>query len=217
MKTVDTSRKVSESATRTVQAAVEAVNKATRESAHDSVKTMQNGADHAKDAADGFTRTVGETAEAATAISSKVAEKSREVMLMAARAAAGVSGRVADISYGRSHDMLNSTVHALDVYRDASERSADRVHALFTSYLTMGRNLQQMQHAWLEIVDQSLQKASHRPQDLLRCKNLVEVAEVQRGLYLDTINQAVESGSRLLEMAGRMAHDAARPLQNTNR
>jgi hypothetical protein len=85
---------------------------------------------------------------------------------------------------------------------------------LFTSYLTFGRGLQQMQHAWLEIVDHSLEKASHKPQDLFRCKNLVELAEVQRGLYLDTVNHAVESGSRLLELAGRAAQDAARPLQN---
>jgi len=112
--------------------------------------------------------------------------------------------------------MLNSTVHALDVYRDATERSAERVHALFSSYVTLGRGLQQMQHAWLEMVDHSLQTASHKPQDLLRCKNLVELAEVQRGLYLDTINHAVESGSRLLEMAGRAAQDAARPLQNSH-
>jgi phosphoribosyl-ATP pyrophosphohydrolase len=215
-KTVDTSRKASESATRSGQAAVEAVGKATRDTVHETAKAAQNGADHAKETAQGISQTVAEAADAATAMSSKVGEKSREVMLMAARAAAGVSGRVADMSYGRSHDMLNSTVHALDVYRDATERSAERVHALFSSYVTLGRGLQQMQHAWLEMVDHSLQTASHKPQDLLRCKNLVELAEVQRGLYLDTINHAVESGSRLLEMAGRAAQDAARPLQNSH-
>ncbi len=213
-KTIDTSRKASESATRSGQATVEAVGRATRDTVHETAKAAQNGADHAREAAHGISETLSETADAATDMSKKVAENSREVMLMAARAAAGVSGRVADMSYGRSHDMLNSTVHALDVYRDASERSAERVHALFSSYLTLGRGLQQMQHAWLEMVDHSLQTASHKPQDLLRCKSLVELAEVQRGLYLDTISHAVESGSRLLEMAGRAAQDAARPLQN---
>jgi hypothetical protein len=37
---------------------------------------------------------------------------------------------------------------------------------------------------------------------------------VQRDLYLDTINHAVESGSRLLELASRAAQDAVRPLQH---
>jgi hypothetical protein len=213
-KTVDTNRKASESATRSGQAAVEALGKATKDTLHETEKAAHNGADHAKEAAASVSDTVVETAGAATAISSRVAEQSRDVLLTAARAAAGVSGRVADINYGRSHDMLNSAVHALDVYRDASERSAERVHALFSSYLTLGRGLQQISHAWLEIVDHSLQKASQKPQDLLRAKTLVEFAEVQRGLYLDTINHAVESGSRLLELAGRAAQDAARPLQN---
>ena len=65
----------------------------------------------------------------------------------------------------------------------------------------------------LEIVDQSLENAAHKPQDMLRAKSLVELAEVQRDLYLSTINHAVESGSRLLEMAGRTAQEAVRPLQ----
>jgi hypothetical protein len=160
---------------------------------------------------------VAETADAATAISSKVAEQSRAAIWTAARTAAGVSSRVADISFGRSHNLLNSTARALDVYRDASERSAERVHALFSSYMTLGRGLQQIQHAWLEIVDHSLENAAHKPQDLLRAKSVVELAEVQRDLYLSTINHAVESGSRLLELAARTAQEAVRPLQTHHR
>jgi hypothetical protein len=157
---------------------------------------------------------MAETADAATTISSKVAEQSREVMLMAARTAAGVSGRVADISFGRGHRLLSSTATAMDIYRDASERSAEHVQALFSSYMSLGRGLQQLQHAWLEVFDHSLERAAHKPQDLLRCKNLTELAEVQRDLYLDSITYAVESGSRLLELAGRAAQEAARPLHN---
>jgi hypothetical protein len=59
-----------------------------------------------------------------------------------------------------------------------------------------------------------MESAAHKPQDLLRCKNMVELAEVQRDLYLDAINHAFESTSRLLEMAGRTAQDAVRPLRS---
>src|SRR5664279_1690678 len=216
-KTADTNRKATESASRTGDATIETVGKATRDIADETVRAVHNGASHAKEAAHTVTDAVAETADAATTISSKVAEQSREVIMMAARTAAGVGSRVADISFGRSHNLLNSTVQALDVYRDASERSAERVHALFTSYMTLGRGLQQMQHAWLEIVDHSLENAAHKPQDLLRAKSLVELAQVQRDLYLSTINHAVESGSRLLELAGRTAQEAERPLQTDHR
>jgi hypothetical protein len=212
-KTIETNRKAADTISRAGQATVESVGKASRDTADETVKALHNGASHAKQAAHTVNDVVAETTDAATALSARVAEQSREVMLMAARTAAGVGSRVAEISFGRSHNLLNSTVQALDVYRDASERSAERVHALFSSYMTLGRGLQQMQHAWLEIVDHSLENAAHKPQDLLRAKSLVELAEVQRDLYLSTINHAVESGSRLLEMAGRTAQEAVRPLQ----
>jgi hypothetical protein len=48
----------------------------------------------------------------------------------------------------------------------------------------------------------------------LRCKNATEVAEMQRDLYLDAINHAFESTSRLLDLAGRTAQDAVRPLRS---
>ena len=78
--------------------------------------------------------------------------------------------------------------------------------------MTFGRGLQSMQHAWLEMMDHTMEHAAHKPQDLLRCKNMVELAEVQRDLYLDAINHAFESTSRLLDIAGRTAQDAVRPL-----
>jgi hypothetical protein len=216
-KTADTNRKTSENVSRAGQATIEAVGKASRDTVDEAARATQNGAGHARQAAQVVSDVVAETADAATTLSSKVAEQSREAIWSAARTAAGVSSRVADISYGRSHNLLSSTVQALDVYRDASERSAERVHALFSSYFTLGRGLQQIQHAWLEIVDHSLENATHKPQDLLRAKNLVELAEVQRDLYLSTINHAVESGSRLLELAGRTAQEAVRPLQAHHR
>lgn len=212
-KSAEAIRKTSETAGRAGHATIDAAGKTTRDTMNETARAAQNGADYAKEAAHTMTDTVTETADAATAMTSKVAEQSREVMMMAARAAAGVSGHVADIGFGRSHHLLSSTAQAMDVYRDASERSAERVHALVSSYMSLGRGLQQMQHAWLEIVDHTLENATHKPQDMLRCKTLVELAEVQRDLYLDTISHAVESSSRLLELAGRAAQEAVRPLQ----
>ncbi|HEY0183811.1 MAG TPA: phasin family protein [Rhodopila sp.] len=186
----------------------------TKDAAKEAGSVAQNGADRIKEVSQTVTESVAETAEAAATMSSKAAEQSREVMMMGVRTAAGVSSRVADISYGRGHHLLASAAQAMDIYRDASERSAERVQALFSSYMTFGRGLQNIQHAWLEMVDHTLENAAHKPQDLLRCKNLIELAEVQRDLYIDAINHAFESTGRLLDIAGRTAQDAVRPLQS---
>lgn len=208
-KTAEAAKKATDQMAGANQAAVQTAGKAAKETIGATVQATNNGIDRAKEVSNTVTETVAQTAEAAT----KAAEQSREVMLMGVRTAAGVSSHVADISYGRGHEVVRSAAHAMDIYRDASERSAERVQALLSSYLTVGRGLQHMQQAILEMVDRRIERAAHRPQDLLRCKNIVEVAEVQRDLYIDAINHAFESTSRLLEIASRTAQEAVRPLQ----
>lgn len=213
-KPAEAAKRATDQAARSSQAGIEAASRNTRDAIGETAQVVQNGADRGKEAAQSMTETVAETANAATNMSSKAAEQSREAMLMGVRTAAGVGSRVADINFDRSRDMMSSARHAMDIYRDASERSAERVQALFSSVMMMGRGFQTMQHAWLEMVDHSMEHAAHKPQDLLRCKNMVELAEVQRDLYLDAINNAFESTSRMLELAGRTAHDAVRPLRS---
>ncbi len=213
MKTADFAKKNTDQAMKSGQSTVDAAGKATKDSINETSQVAQNAAERAKQAGLSMTETVAETADAATKLSSKAAEQGREVMMMGMRTAAGMGSRVGDISFGRSHHMMSSAAHAMDVYRSATEQSAEKVHALFSSAMTMGRGLQSMQHAWLEMLDHSMEHAAHKPQDLLRCKNMVELAEVQRDLYLDAINHAFQSTSRLLDLAGRTAQDAVRPLR----
>jgi hypothetical protein len=213
-KTGEATKRATDQAARSTQASVDATSKATRDASTETAQAMSNGASHAREAAQTITETVAETANAAANLSSKAAEQSRDALLMGVRTAADVSSKVADMNFGRSRALMSSAAHAMDVYRDASERSADRVQALFSSAVMVGRGLQTMQHAWLEMIDHTLGHAAHKPQDLLRCKTIVEFAEVQRDLYLDAINNAFESTSRMLDLAGRTAQDAVRPLRS---
>jgi hypothetical protein len=213
-RTVEATKRATEQVARSSQAGIEAATKTTKDAISETAQVAQNGATHAKEAAQSITETVAETAQVAATLSSKAAEQGREAMLKGVQTVAGVSSHVADINFDRSRDMMSSAAHAMDIYRDASERSAERVQALFSSAMVVGRGWQNMQHAWLEMMDHSMEHAAHKPQDLLRCKNIVEFAEVQRDLYLDAINHAFESASRMLDLAGRTAQDAVRPLRS---
>jgi hypothetical protein len=212
-KPVDTAKKMTDHAARSSQANVDAAGKAAKETIAETSGLAQTSADRSKEIAQSMTETVTQTAHAATDMSTKAAEQSRDVLLLGVRTAAGVGSRVAEIGFGRGHNLMSSAAHVMDIYRDASERSSARVQALFSSAMVMSRGLQSMQHAWLEMMDHTMEHATHKPQDLLRCKNAVEVAEVQRDLYLDAINHAFESTGRLLDLAGRTAQDAVRPLR----
>jgi hypothetical protein len=132
---------------------------------------------------------------------------------MGERAAADVGEQVMGASYGRSSHMLASATRMGEIYRDAVDSTADRMRGLFACYLTLGRGAQQIQHAMLDHLNRSVGQAAHKPHELLQCKTAVEVAEMQRDLYLDAVNYAMESSRLLLQMTGRAMDDAIRPLQ----
>ncbi len=165
------------------------------------------------DVGDAVAETVARTADAAVEMGQRVAEQGREVMLLGVRAAAGMNGRIADASYGRGHRVLGAAARALAIYREAGDSTAENVQALFSAYMTLGRGAQQMQHACLELLDQAVDRTTHKPQDLLRCMTLEEVAEVQHDLYLDAVHHAMESSIALLQLAAQTAQQAMRPLQ----
>jgi hypothetical protein len=208
-------KKAQDSTTRASQAAIDTATKTAKETVSETEQMTQQVADKVHDIGQTVAGTVAETASAAAEISSKVADQGREAMMLGVRTAADVSGRIADIGFGRGHHLMTSAVQAMDVYRDAAERSADHFQALVTSCLTVGRGIQQIQHTWLELLDQSMGNSARKPQDLLRCSNVVELAEVQRDLYLEAVHSMFETSSRLLEMAARTAQDAVRPLQSS--
>ncbi|MBV8867971.1 MAG: hypothetical protein JOY65_00935, partial [Acetobacteraceae bacterium] len=52
---------------------------------------------------------------------------------------------------------------------------------------------------------------------LLRAGSPVEAAQIQRDLYVEMVNSAIASGSTLLQLAGQIAQDTARPLQDRAR
>jgi hypothetical protein len=157
--------------------------------------------------------TVARTADAAVEMGQRVADQSREVMLLGVRAAAGMNGSIADAGLGRSHRVLGATARALDIFRQAGDSTADQMQALFAATLSVGRGMQQMQHAYLEMLDRAVEHAAHKPRDLLQCRTLEEVAEVQRDLYLDLVNHALQSSTTLLQLAAQTAQHAVRPLQ----
>ena len=193
-KTAETVKRATDQAARSGQAAADIAGKAARDTVSETNDGVRNGAERAREAGQHVMHTASEVG----------------------RAAADVAEQAADISFGRGHQMVASAAHAMDVYRDASERSIERAQALFSSYMTFGRGLHDMRHVWLEMVDHTLERATHRPSELLRCKNVVELAETQRNLYLDAVNHAFEATGRLLDIAGRTAQDAVRPLQSNH-
>lgn len=196
-----------------VNATVEASARTAREVAGRTDDVLSRTADDAREIGAHVADTVARTADAAVDITQRVAEQQRETLWLGVRAAAGVNSRLADTRYDDSHRAVASAARAMDIYREAAESTAENVQALITSAMHFGRGVQEMQQTWLHLLDQAAKRARRRPQDVLRAKSLEELAEVQRDIYIDTVNYALEASSSMLQLGGRVAQDTARPLQ----
>ncbi len=216
-----TTRKTQSNARDGVQQARDAAHSAAESAtrtAHEAIgrteDVLDRTADEARDIGLSVADTVARTADAAVDITQRVADQGREVIWLGMRAAAGVNGRLADVGYGRGHRVVGQVARSLDIYREAGEVTAANVQALFTSWTSLGRGVQEMQHAWLEMLDRATERGTRKPQDLLRCKSVEEVAQIQRDLWVDSVSHAMETSSTLLQIAGRVTQDAMRPLQS---
>jgi hypothetical protein len=212
----DSIREVQDNTARAAQTVMDAAARTSLGALDEAGQTAGRVVDQARDVVERAAERLTDTAETAAETSAELGERGKEVLLLGVHTAAGVGGQLADLSYGPGHRVLGSSAQVLDVYRDAAERSAERVQRLLACYMTLGCGMQQMQHAWLEMLGHSLDSAVHKPQDVLRCQNVIELAEVQRELYLDAVNRAFDGSSRLLEIAGRTVQDAVRPMQSAD-
>lgn len=196
------------------QAAADSTVRVAKEAMGSAQDTFNRTADKARNIGSNVADTMARGAEATADIAQRSAEQGRDVVWLGVRTAASVNGRFADRNYDRGHRTLASAARALDIYRQAGESAAEKVQTLFATYQQLGRGVQQMQMAYLQMLDHALQQSTRKPQDLLRAKSIEEFAEIQRDLYLDAVNHTFEASSTLLQIAGRVAQQAVPSSQD---
>jgi hypothetical protein len=117
------------------------------------------------------------------------------------------------VGFDKGRRLLETSVHLTEVYREATSGTTGDVQALTLTYSQLGQGWLRMQHAYLDVVQKSLSHAKRQPRDLLRCKSVTELAEVQRDLYMDGVAFMLESSTALLRLAGEIVQGAAEPLE----
>ena len=144
------------------------------------------------------------TADAAAETAQRATDQGREAIVSGLRAVANAQGPLADAGFEQSRRALEITSRVTDVYRQAAERAADDVHALFDSWMSLGRGLQRWQQAYADALRQSLESVADKRQNMLQSDSPVHFAEVQRDLYVDLVSNTVQASTRLLELTGQI-------------
>jgi hypothetical protein len=101
-----------------------------------------------------------------------------------------------------------------NAYRESSEFATDRINALLSAYAVLANGAQEIQRTYLEVLQHSMEVATAGQREFLHCKNLSDVAELQRDLLRKNIDEWLEGGSKLLRVSGRIAEDAVRPIED---
>ena len=170
-------------------------------------------ADATRSTAQAAAETAGRGAETAAETARRAAELGRETAMSGLRAFAGAQGPLTDEGFEQSRRALEITARVTDVYRQAAERGADDVHALFDSWMSFGRGLQRWQQVYADTVRQSLESLATKQQALLQSDSPVRFAEVQRDLYLEVVGNSVQASTRLFELTGQIVQELVRPLR----
>ena len=89
-----------------------------------------------------------------------------------------------------------------------TEKTAENLDALLMCSLDLGHRAQRMQQAWLSVWDRSLSLAVRGPAGLPNFRSMAELVAAQQSLYVEAFNNAVECGTRLLQLAERVAQKA---------
>jgi len=160
------------------------------------------------------TESITRTPELLTETAKRVSEQSREAAASGFRAIIGVQVPLADAGFEQGRRIIDVTAQVTDVYRDAAERSSDDVQALVSSLQTFGHGVQRWQHAFLDLLNQSAERISRKRGELMSARSPVQVAEVQRDLYLDAVKGLFAANTTLLQLGVQIAQDTMRPLQD---
>jgi hypothetical protein len=107
---------------------------------------------------------------------------------------------------------LGIALRVADTYREATDRTADKVQALTDSCMNVGRGLQNWQQECLAQFRRSAEHLSAKQQDFSRRRS-EELVKVQRDLYVGVIDSLLRANAVFFDAATKNAQDTATSLQ----
>lgn len=97
--------------------------------------------------------------------------------------------------------------------RAATRDTGADLSALLAASSAMLQGWQELQRAWIDTMERTLRASAQAPQSLLRAGSLPELMRVHESLLRETLETMMAGSRRMLEITGRTARDAARPIE----
>lgn len=158
---------------------------------------------------------VGNVAQVATRATEDMARTSRETLTAGVAGMADAYEKLADEGREGSRQISASTARVSKIYGEAIADSAPDLQALTTAYVNLGQSFVQMQQTYFSGVHEAIERLTHRQRDMSRARSLIELAELQKGMYTDGLRFMRKSMTGFLHNAVKVTRDIAAPLSAT--
>ncbi len=96
---------------------------------------------------------------------------------------------------------------------EAASVSQERMNAVLAASAAYTQGLRELQEAYIALVHRSMELMQRTTRDLIRCSSPADVAELQKDMLRDGMEQIFQGASKILETSNKVADDALRPLQ----
>jgi len=114
---------------------------------------------------------------------------------------------------GTAHEAADRVADtAQRITGEAVHATRDLTGAFATSYGVFADGIQELQHGYWRIVQNSFNIATSAPAEMMRCRNLTELSELQREIFSKYLDGVVDANKTLIDVSARVAETAAKPL-----
>jgi hypothetical protein len=164
------------------------------------------------------TKRIGETAidagQEVTRVGADLLRQNAETLQNAMRC--GLEMTTAAI--GRSTDQVSRTFDFSGGVQQATERSARNTAATLQSTSAAAQAMSEMSREYLEFIRHQMENTMNRMNEFWACRTPQDIAALQSDFMRETVQNAVESGRRMVNIMSLKVDDAAKRMaQKTDR
>lgn len=101
---------------------------------------------------------------------------------------------------------------AAQATNEAARTARDLTGAFANSYSAFADGIQELQHGYWRIVQQSVDIAATAPAEMMRCRSLTELSQLQREVFTKYLDGVADANRTLMDVSARVAGNVAKPL-----
>ncbi len=194
-----------------IEGAVADAEKTRRDAKRDEVAQTKRQADEVERAAEAQ-RAAVRAQKTADRTTREATEKVVDTIADGAASVQDSTGKVTANIMERVQQAASETRKAMTVYSDSAQTIADDLQAIRATSAVSVEGMSEIYSAWMEWFSKAASTNAEASQQLLQCKTVMQVAELQREFVTTAMRNWMEGSTKVLQITQRTSKQALRPL-----